>query len=216
MALCTQLQLEQIGQVDITAEPDAAVTYYRDVATAMIVNYCQRNLEYAAGNAETFDGGEYSVQVERWPIATLTSVVENGITLTSGTDYQADLATGIITRTGGAGRYRKRFRNYLRTVVVTYDGGYGSPGPAVPDALSHVCARIAGRIFRAGAAWAAAPSGASGSITSIALDDVGTLSYAAPITTADGRADGISMSDSAYLLEDEKRALDQYRNRSFV
>lgn len=209
MALCTQLQLEQIGQVDITAEPDAAVTYYRDVATAMIVNYCQRNLEYAAGNAETFDGGEYSVQVERWPIATLTSVVENGITLTSGTDYQADLATGIITRTGGAGRYRKRFRNYLRTVVVTYDGGYGSPGPAVPDALSHVCARIAGRIFRAGAAWAAAPSGGS-ELRQITLQDVGALQFAPSSVAA------IEMSDEVFLLKDEMIALNEYRNRSFV
>lgn len=59
----------------------------------------------AASITRLFDGGETAVLLPQ-QLASVTSVTESGVTLTAGTDYVADLPSGILYRTEINGRPR--------------------------------------------------------------------------------------------------------------
>lgn len=68
----------------------------------------------------------------RWPVTTLTSVVEEGTTLAT-TDYEIDKATGCLWRLSNG--YRARW--YAVNVVVAYIAGYAdSTAPRSPLATA--------------------------------------------------------------------------------
>ncbi len=207
MAIINQLDLENLLQIDVTAEPDTTVTSYLVQAQAAAEVYCQRHFDYALANVETFDGDgrEAIIQVDRWPIDTVTTVVESGVTLTVDQDYILYTARGWVMRTSGGARQSRGWRDHLRGIVITYDGGYvlegGGSGAAVPDDLTLAITRIAGRLFRSGSGPIA-----GGPISSTTLDGIGSVGYAASSVTAP-----VKVTDLV-LLDEEMAALDPYSN----
>ncbi len=201
MPIINQLDLENLLQIDVTAEPDSTVTSYLVAAQAAAEAYCQRHFDYATANVETFDGDgrEAIIQVDRWPIDTVTTVVESGVTLTVDQGYILYTDRGWIMRTSGGARQSQGWRDHRRGIVITYDGGYvlegGGSGATTPDDLTLAITRIAGRLFRSGAAPVAGP------VSAVTLDGIGSTSYAGTVTLTD-----------LVLLDEEKAALDPYMN----
>lgn len=201
MAIINQLDLENLLQIDVTVEPDSTVTSYLVAAQAAAEAYCQRHFDFATGNVETFDGDGRAaiIQVDRWPIDAVTTVVESDVTLTVDQDYILYVDNGWVMRTAGGARQSKGWRNHRRGIVITYDGGYvlegGGSGAATPGDLTLAITRIAGRLFRSGAAPIAGP------VSAVTLDGIGSTRYAGTITVTD-----------LVLLEEEKAALDPYAN----
>ncbi len=207
MAIINQLDLENLLQIDVTAEPDSTVTSYLVAAQAAAEAYCQRHFDYATGNVETFDGDGRAaiIQVDRWPIDTVTTVVESGVTLTVDQDYILYTDNGWVMRTAGGARQSRGWRDHRRGIVITYDGGYvlegGGDGAATPDDLTLAVTRIAGRLFRSGAGPIA-----GGPVSSTTLDGIGSVGYAASRVTAP-----VAVTDLV-LLDEEKAGLDPYMN----
>lgn len=192
--LATQLDLEKYGHLDVTTEPDASITARLESASALIEAYCGRIFTSATVTAEVHDGGYGTVFLRQPPITSITTVVENSITLAA-TDYLF-YPDGRLVRLSGGYPYVWYWKP--RTVVVTYVGGY----TPVPYDIRLVCVRIVERAFKAAAAWAAAPAGAGSSES----ERIGTyeISYADSVTG--------SVSEGAALLTDEeKETLDFYR-----
>ena len=79
---------------------------------------------------ETHNGnGRPSIILRKSPVISVSSVVENGVTLTSGTDYVARLSSGIIYR--GGQLTRSYFTYGIENVAVTYVAGYNNPPPCI-------------------------------------------------------------------------------------
>ncbi len=139
------------------------------------------------------------IQVDRWPIDTVTTVVESDVTLTVDQDYILYVDNGWVMRTSGGARQAKGWRDHRRGIVITYDGGYvlegGGSGATTPDDLILAVTRIAGRLFRSGSAPVAGP------VAAVTLDGIGSTRYAGTITLTD-----------LVLLDEEKAALDPYLN----
>ena len=216
MAITTQLNLEHHLQIDVGSEPDTTVTYYRDTAQAMAEDFCERFFDYATAQVDTLDGdGQKSIiQVSRWPIVTLTSVTESGVTLTVDEGFVAYLTQGLLIRTSGGGRVERPWRNHLRGIVATYDGGYQvaqtGDGATAPDSLIDTLTRIAGRLFLAGT------HDLAGVASQVSLDGVGAVTYRPPVFGGSATPIGPSSSDSPALLAEEKEALAPYVNPGIV
>jgi hypothetical protein len=74
---------------------------------------------------ETYSGGGAAIVLARSPVIAITSVTDNGSTLTAGTDYTFDSRVGIIYR--GGPQSPTRFTTGRGTVAVTYRAGYQQP-----------------------------------------------------------------------------------------
>lgn len=74
-------------------------------------------------------GGIELLQPIRWPIVSISSIVEDGATLSPLTDFRLDGKKGQIVRLDSDG-YRKRWRG---NVAVTYLAGYVLPGQVAGD-----------------------------------------------------------------------------------
>jgi hypothetical protein len=72
---------------------------------------------------DTFDGGKNAVSLRFWPTLSITSLVESGITITSG-NYLLDTNSNILYR--GTNGY-SLFSWGRQNVVVTYKAGYLNP-----------------------------------------------------------------------------------------
>lgn len=194
--LATQLDLEKYGHVNITAEPDASITARLESATAIIESYCNRIFASETVTGEIHDGGSKSVFLRRPPITSITTVVENAVTLAA-TDYAIYAQEGRLLRLSGGWPHSWYWKP--RNVVVTYVGGYVT----IPFDIRLVCVRIAERAFKAGAAWSEAPAGA-GAIKSITLADSDSVTYADAVTQ------GVATVASP-LTDEDRAALDPYR-----
>lgn len=194
--LATQADLEKYGHVDITAEPDASITARLESASAIIESYCNRTFTSATVTAETHDGGSGSVFLRQPPVTSVTTVDENGITLTAA-DYLLYPEQGRLVRLSGGYPYRWLWKP--RTVVVTYVGGYNP----VPYDIRLVCVRIAERAFKAAAAWSEAPA-VAGAIKSVTLAGSDSVTYADVVTSSVAAV-------AAPLTDDDKEVLDPYR-----
>lgn len=193
--LATQADLEKYGHLDVTAEPDASITARLESASAIIESYCGRVFTSATVTAETHDGGFGVVFLRQPPITSITTVVENSVTLAA-TDYLS-YPDGRLVRMSNSYPYLWYWKP--RTVAVTYVGGF----TPVPYDVRLVCVRIVERAFKAAAAWAAAPAGA-GSLKSITLAGSDSVTFAEAVTD--------STSAVAVPLTDEDREiLNPYR-----
>jgi hypothetical protein len=64
------------------------------------------------------------LQLSRWPVVAVVSVIEAGIELVEGTDFSLDYEAGQIFRLS---RDNYRMTPWVKTnIVVTNDGGYGA------------------------------------------------------------------------------------------
>lgn len=220
MALCTQLDVEQKLQWDVTAEPDSVVTSLIEDAQATIEAEVGRTLE-SAERVETFDGGTPTLFLRNIPVTGITTVVEDGTSLAS-TDYMFK-PNGRLIRTTTGGYQTNWLTTKPQSIVVTYQGGYvaeesSSSSSSSPSyladhaaALQHlgsICSEIVARAFRKGAENAALPAGAAGGIQSVSLEGSDSVTYA-----TGGGSESVSggLSQFIYLTEDERRQLQRYR-----
>ncbi len=183
MALCTQTDAELYGSVDFSNEPDAAVTLWRNGATAVIEAYCGRTLEQEPGRVEVFTGLNFhEIRLSLTPVSAITSIIEDGVTLAGGIDPAAAVAaddfvidpdTGFVRRLSSLRPVGWRYAGQINNIVATYDGGYVEGGsPDIPQDLRQACGIAVGDIFRAGQAWAA-----SNGAKRVSIDGIGALDF---------------------------------------
>jgi hypothetical protein len=212
LALCTQLDVEQKLQWDITAEPDTTVTALIADAQAHIEAEVGRTLE-GATRSETFDGGRAAIALKYVPVTAISSVSENGDVLTVDDDYIWNERGRLMRVTTGG--YQKLWATHKpQSIVVDYDGGFVSPDHDTElEHLGSICAEVVARAFRKGAQNASIPADAAGSVQSVTLDGRGTVSYA---TGGGGTAtlEG-GLSQFVFLVEDERRQLLVYKRVRF-
>ena len=110
---------------------DAELERFIDAATDLAQNYCGVILGRKT-YTETYNGNGGGFLVLRHPKAiSITSVVENSVTLVSGTDFYLDLTGQRLVRIGTSGLYwtntTGNWSPGIQNVVVTYVAGYVNP-----------------------------------------------------------------------------------------
>lgn len=126
----------ELGITDTTE--DTNLEAWIDQASSVIAGECNRNF----GEETIKETWRISLQwnrqwyeperviLDRTPVTSITSVVENGLTLVAGTDYEFDPVTGTLTRL--CGDFARRW--FFRTLVITYVAGYQLLG-TLPQAI---------------------------------------------------------------------------------
>lgn len=212
MALASQSDLEKWLQINVTNEPDAAVTMLLENATGIIHAYIDRVLPLTTYTAETYDPPPSSdLYLRQWPIdetANAVVVTENGSALVNGTDYLVYGSEGKLTRISGGGTPRQwRRQNKPQSIVVTYDAGYDLTIDPLLEAEAVVgrdtCTRIAGRVFQASAAYANLPVSASG-IKSLSLAGSDSVTYSDIVTEGVTKV-AVQLSDTDMAILDPLR-----------
>lgn len=102
---------------------DEALRYTLATATELAERYCNRALRRKTV-VETHDGGGRALILREPPVISVTTVVENGVTLTA-TDYTANSVSGLLYR--GSSTSGQDWYSGVQTVVVTYVAGYTNP-----------------------------------------------------------------------------------------
>lgn len=205
MALCTQLQVEQRLQWDITAEPEAVVTQLIASAQALIEAEIGRPVESGA-RTETLNPDSPVLFLTYWPVTAVTSVTVDGTALAAA-EYQF-YRNGLLVRVAN-GHPRGWGITKDQSVVAVYTGGWET-GDVELTHLSSVCADVVARAFRQGAASAAIPAGAGlGGVTSVSLAGSDAVSYG----TVGGQTIelGGGLSRFVFLLDSERQDIARYR-----
>lgn len=135
------------AELGITStDEDANLETWIDQASGMITAACNRVFGKETVR-ETFRA--YNVEricLQRNPVTSITSVVEDGVTLVENTDFVVDYDSGIITRL--CGDYETRWN--FRTLVITYAAGYDLLG-TLPIAIERATITMV-KQFRSAAA----------------------------------------------------------------
>lgn len=159
------------------------------------------------------------LQLDSSVIRSITSVVEDGVTLTAGVDY-VQAAGGSLARLAGSTRSGRHWAVGYSIVTVTYDIGYIEADATwdIPDDLRWVCGNVAARLFKAEEAWANTDPGAAGPVSQVSLDGVGSYSQgAAPAASRPWDAGAQSSQQGAgsgpSLSPAERMALSTYVRR---
>jgi hypothetical protein len=117
---------------------DDALAGFIDRASDVISRHCKRvfGLEVVSEQFR-LDTLQEELILARYPVVTLTSLVEDGTTLTVSTDYEVDKAKGWITRL-----YNDRPCWWpIGKVTVAYSAGYTLPAEA-PQALQQAALQL--------------------------------------------------------------------------
>lgn len=101
------------------------------VATEMAERYCNRALRRKTVS-ETYNGDACALLLRTVPVLSITTVVENGVTLTA-SDYTLDANAGILLR--GSTLADFEWADGRQNVVVTYVAGYTDPPQVAQQAV---------------------------------------------------------------------------------
>ncbi len=221
MPQVTVAEFEQFGQVDITNDTDAAILQYLASGQSLAEDWCMRPFDYVADQVDVLDGKRATqLRVSRYPINAIATLDEDGTALVENDDYLVYADSGRLVRISGTNAGRTYPWTWKRqAVTVTYSGGYGGPGPTpTPDSLKWLLANVALRLYKAEAAWAAAPDGAGGGLTALSLDGVGSAAFASATanTTVAQRANQLAGGSAPSLTPAEKQGLSKYRKRTLA
>ena len=119
MALSAVSDVEKVLGVDLSSSDETNVTnVFIPAADAAIENYVGYSLNYEASIAEEIDGNaDDSIYLKRIPIVSVTSIVEDGVTLTEGNDedYVVYKQLGLVKRTGLQYWSAQRLQNIVVT-----------------------------------------------------------------------------------------------------
>jgi hypothetical protein len=186
-----QVEISEPGQV---ASVEAAL----QAATAAIRSYCRQEISLITDETITLDSsGGTRIFLPELPVISVSQVVEDGETLTAGTDYKLG-QHGILHRLG------RKWSAGIQNITVTYSHGYAT----IPDDIVAVCTRAASRAYQAG--LRASDAGGVLGVASRQLGDF-SVSYTAE-TVGGGVGEGVMGASSArMLLMSEKDLLDRYR-----
>ena len=148
MAFCTAADVRQYVQFSLDS---SLTTHLTDniipLVEAAIIEYVGYDVEQTT-QTETFTGDQTKdIFLTHLPVNSITSIVEDGITLTQGNenDY-VSYKNGRVTRIGKRWSYLKPLN-----IVVTYNAGYyarsGSDNPKLPIQFTAVTERASARIL---------------------------------------------------------------------
>lgn len=102
---------------------DEALRYTLAQATEMAERYCNRALRRKTV-VETHDGDREALVLREPPIQSITTVVENGVTLTA-SDYTVNSTSGLLYR--GSATSSQEWYDGRQVITVTYVAGYANP-----------------------------------------------------------------------------------------
>jgi len=197
-AFCTISDLANFLQIAILAG-SAAATRAIEEASAAIQNYCHQQIEEVEDDEYTFDvdARRTKLFLPELPVTEISSVVEDGETLTVDDDYK-------LGRSGILYRIDDFWASGIQIVTVTYTHGYAT----IPDDIADVCTRAAARTYQAGLR-AAEAEGVSG-VQGLSLGDY-QVQYGSEQSGGVSGGGMLGSSAAPMLLPSEKRILDRYR-----
>lgn len=143
MTLCTEAQVEAL--LPATSDiPTATFTELEVLASALIDTALGRPAEGGTELTETHrlppGVPRSTLLLDRFPVASIGSVVEDGETLTEGTDYLADEAAGILTRISSTDGVERSWETG-KILSITYT-------PATVPIARTICAQAIARAFK--------------------------------------------------------------------
>ena len=214
MALCSYTDVETFLEIDVDSTLQTHLTNtfipYVDAAIKRFLGYDVEQATYT----ETFDGNEQrDLFLRHIPVASITSVVEDGNTLTSGNTkdyvhYDNGKLRRIVIRWSGI---------KPKNVVVTYVGGYASSD--IPDQIKLTSARAAARLFMTSLQTSAKAD--TGTVSSHLSDNTSQTGFDVALTERIGDYD-ISFADvviqnlQPVLTTADMAILQPFRSRFFV
>jgi hypothetical protein len=131
----------ELGEAD--TQYDALLTGLLMAVSGRFETGCRRSLGRGENIVEILDGGRNSISLSRYPIESISEVVEsryqdwtNGYVLTENQNFVADKKSGLL--------YRENFRWGVgpQSVRVTYTGGYVLPGETATTGQMELPAEI--------------------------------------------------------------------------
>lgn len=121
-----------------TTTDDEELRFTLAVATEAAERYCNRPLRRKTV-VETHDGFEDVLSLWQAPAISVTTVVENGVTLTA-TDYVLNASAGLLYR--GTSLSDMDWYGGTQGVVVTYVAGYTSPPLVAQQAVKELARHL--------------------------------------------------------------------------
>ena len=134
MALFDLTDLAAYLQQDIDT---ASATLARTMATGLIVNYTNQNIESATYTHKLPIDGNATIRLPQRPVTAITSVTVAGVTLTADTDWDWDGITALVVLDG----YTPDDEDWQATVV--YTAGYAT----VPADVKAVALDLAAQFY---------------------------------------------------------------------
>lgn len=126
---------ELASALQVASVDTATAQLKLDIATAAIISYCGWGIKEETVTAQALNArGGRSLFLHTFRLTAVASVVADGVTLVSGTDYD-------WWSYGELERYGCHWPRKPRSVVVTYTHGFNP----VPDDVKGVCLSLAGR-----------------------------------------------------------------------
>lgn len=214
MALCSVSDVEQFLQVDLNSTVESSVTNtfipYVDSAIKRFLGY---DVETAT-HTETFDGNEQQdLFLRHIPIASITSVTEDGNTLTQGNEddyvyYDNGRLRRIVVRWSGI---------KPKNISVTYVGGYAAN--AIPDVIKNTSAKAAARMLMTSLQIGSKAD--TGQVGSHLSDNTASSTFDIPITERIGDydvayADVVIQNLTPVLTSGDMLVLNPFKSRFFV
>jgi len=188
-----QVEIETAVQIRSAQRAIAAVT-------EAIRNYCQQTLSLVEDDEVTLDveAGRRQLFLPELPVIEVASVVEDGETLTAGSDEDYQLGRyGVLHRIG------QNWEEGIQTVTVTYTHGYAT----IPDDVRDVATRAASRVYQAGLKSAELEG-----IAGVQAMSLGDYSVTFSSEGGGGVSEGVLGASAArMLLLSEKDTLNRYR-----
>jgi hypothetical protein len=130
---------------------DTAIETWIDQASAACSAYCNRvfGRETVTQQFRRYNRVERSsvLVLDRFPVTSFTSVVEDGVTLVNGTDYECDLSTGLLYRLSASDDSVVAWD--CDKLTVTYVGGFALLGD-LPATVERACISMV-KLLRASA-----------------------------------------------------------------
>ena len=214
MALSSVTSVERFLQIDVddTLQNHIEFTYipYVDAAIKRFLGY---DVEQATFT-EVFDGNEQQdLFLRHIPIASITSVVEDGNTLVSGNEedyvhYDNGRLRRIVVRWSGI---------KPKNIVVTYVGGYAAN--AIPDVIKNTSAKAAARMLMTSLQIGSKAD--TGQVGSHLSDNTASSTFDIPITERIGDydvayADVVIQNLTPVLTSGDMLVLNPFKSRFFV
>ena len=217
MAFCTAADVESFAQINFNSSLETHLTNELiPIVEDVIRDYVGYDIDYAT-HTETMSGNQTrELFLEQRPVVAVSSVVEDGNTLTYGNQEEfLWYDNGRIRRIGSRWSFA-----YPDNIVITYTAGYdtgGGTGPALPRAFKVATARASARVLEA-------------SLDLSAQQDPGEIkahsaTQASNFTAADSESLGdysvqyvgnIGMNSIAILSAADLQLLGKYRKNFFI
>ena len=214
MALCSVSDVEQFLQIDLNSTVESSVTNtFIPYVDAAIQRYLGHDVEQAT-YTETFDGNEQQdLFLRHVPVASITSITEDGNTLTEGNEsdyvyYENGRLRRIVIRWSGI---------KPKNIVVTYVGGYEAAD--IPQNIKQTSARASARLLMTSLQTSAKAD--TGEISTHLADNTTSTNYDVALTERIGDydiafADIVIQNLAPVLTNADMAMLNPFRSRFFV